>query len=153
MPLLATVAAVILAWLVLLFPSLNAQNEFCYICGGDPTATIAYPSARIYEIAGFQGNGTCQQLFQAGVTALITGETCALILSDPSYQATCGCSNLNGSPTAPFAPALSPAISAPAYAPLAYTVDTKSSATTSSDSSFSMLWLVSLTAMSIWLVG
>jgi hypothetical protein len=137
---------VIVAWLVLL-PSLHAQNDFCYICNGDPTATIANPNARITEIAGVAGNATCQQLFQAGVTALINGPDCALLFSDPSYQVTCGCSNLNGAPSAPFAPMVPPEVSAPAYAPLAFTVNTVSSAT-----SCPMLWLASLAAMIIWLV-
>jgi hypothetical protein len=91
----------------------TGTNPVCYVCGGDPTATVNNPDVLIDIPPEFNSEvpqATCQQIYQAGLDNLITVEQCDAILLLVDAQRLCGCSNIvgpapNSTPTSIPAPA------------------------------------------------
>ena len=76
--------------------TVSAQNPICYLCGGDPDATFLLPDELIPDTTT-----TCDQLFMFGLNGLIPETDCAQASVLVELQELCGCSNLEGTPTAP----------------------------------------------------
>lgn len=75
-----------------IFIPVAAQNDPCYICGGNPEASIANPDAVISLPPDSPlPTATCSQIEAAGLAGIVTSEQCAQI-QDTTGE-TCGCSN------------------------------------------------------------
>jgi hypothetical protein len=106
------------AFLLISTVKAQAANPVCYVCGGDPTATIGNPEVLIDippEYNAPAPQATCQQIYQAGLDNLISAEACDGIELLVDAQIMCGCSNVVASnpglaptPTALAAPASVP---------------------------------------------
>jgi hypothetical protein len=95
-----------LATTFLLASPVSAQNPICYVCSGDPDATISNPDALIDVPPEFNlpvTQASCFQVFQAGLSNLIPAEACDLIVEDVDAQIFCGCSNIVNPVAAPVA--------------------------------------------------
>jgi hypothetical protein len=98
------------------------STPICYVCGGDPNATVTNPDLLVDippELNAEAAQASCLQIYQAGLNQLITREQCDAILLNVDAQAFCGCSNIvdfapNSTPTTKAVPVPVPvAVDAP----------------------------------------
>jgi hypothetical protein len=89
-----------------------SSNPICYICGGDPNATITNPTVLITippEFGSPMDQLTCDQIEQAGLSGFIPVDACTIFENDVASQALCGCSNLSTTGAPVVAPVSTPA--------------------------------------------
>lgn len=90
----------------------------CYICGGDPTATVTLPEALVTLAAlGFPDDSiACGELNDLGQQSLLFESECAALIADPTIYPTCGCSAAGTVPSSTAAPIAAP-VATPVVAP------------------------------------
>ena len=102
-----------------------AQNEICYLCGGDQNATFLLPDVVVPLPEGSPvPNATCATLFNAAIARTFTAEQCAMASSSQELQVTCGCSNIEGLTAPPVAVPSPTVISSPVTIPAPVIVPT-----------------------------